>query len=71
MRRSQMSLADLSGTDRRTVVVHSPADGGYYLEQSEVRDGRARFRVSKRIWPTSADARRAWLYGDVKWGKWS
>jgi hypothetical protein len=50
--------ADHSGVDRRTTVVHSPADGGYYLEQSEVKAGRARFRVSRQVWPTEADARR-------------
>jgi hypothetical protein len=54
-----------------TTVVHSPDDGGYYLEQCQDVGGKWRFRVSRRIWKTEREARDAVGSAKVKWEKWS
>lgn len=58
-----------TSTRWHTEVVYSPDDGGYYVEQTQ-RRAPYKFRTSKKVYDTHADAEKAFLYGDVKWGKW-
>lgn len=61
--------------DLQTEVVHSPHDGGYYLEQSAIRwiDGckRATFRTSRDLWPTESEAIRALSSSLTVWSDWT
>lgn len=50
-------------------LVHSPDDGGYYLSNADFQ--RSRGRVSKKVWPKSEDAIRAFNAGKVEWEDWS
>lgn len=46
-------------------LVESPADGGYYLGESDFV--RSKRRVSVDIYPTAAAAKAAWKSGTVEW----
>lgn len=50
-------------------MVDSPDDGGWYLAESQfnVKKGR---RVSRKVFPSSSAAEKAWRSGNVKWEPW-
>lgn len=51
-------------------IFFSNDDGGWYVQESQKRRP-FKFRTSKKVYGSYSDARHAWLYGSVRWGKWS
>jgi hypothetical protein len=68
-------MATIQRSSTRSIeICHSPDEGGWYVQQEErwgQRPRLHRFRTSKKIYKTHADAEKAYLYGDVKWTKWN
>ncbi len=65
-----MAVIQHSGT-RHVEVCYSKDDGGWYVQQNETYRGKHRFRTSKEVYKTHTEAEKAYIYGDVKWTKWS